>query len=185
MIARAILTMSACFATISLAQAGEWRSTDDSEFGFETTFEGVATPGEFTQFSVALDFDSSSPGDGRLRVTVDLTAADMGDPDMNAVLFEPAWFDTQNFETAVFDSSEIVERSPGEFLATGTLDLKGIRKTVNVPFAWTQTEDKAVMAGELTLDRNQFGIGNGEWASGDAIGIDVRLAFTVRLERAD
>jgi polyisoprenoid-binding protein YceI len=112
-----------CFATASLTLAEDWHSTGDSQFGFEATFEGVATPGEFRKFAVELDFDPASPDNGRLRVTVDLAAADMGDPDMNAVLFEPAWFDIGRFAVAVFESGEITERSPGMFLASGTLDL--------------------------------------------------------------
>jgi polyisoprenoid-binding protein YceI len=177
-----LILIAACIAMASLAEAEEWRSATGSHFGFETTFEGVAMPGEFRLFSVALEFDPSRPDDSRLRVDVDLTAADMGDPDMNAVLVEPAWFDTQQFTTAVFESSEIVEQSAGAYLATGTLELKGVSKTVEVPFTWSRTGDAAVMAGALSIDRNQFDVGSGEWASGDSIGINVKLIFTVQLE---
>lgn len=179
---RLLLLIVVCVSAVSPAVADDWRSTADSQFGFEATFEGVATPGMFTKFSVALDFDPLNPADGHLRVTVDLAAADMGDPDMNAVLYEPVWFDTDQFSVAVFESSEVSEQASGAFLATGTLDLKGIRKSVEVPFAWTQTDDVAVMSGELSIDRKQFDVGSGEWASGDAIGINVKLMFTVQLE---
>lgn len=182
---RATALIVACLVMAFPAQADEWRSKEGSRFGFETTFEGVAMPGEFAKFAVAFSFDPARPGDGCLRVTVDLAAADMGDPDMNAVLYEPAWFDTQQFAAAIFTSSEIVELAPGEFLAKGTLDLKGIREPVEVPFAWDRTGDVAVMTGELELDRTRFDVGSGEWASGDAIGIEVKLSFRVQLEPAD
>lgn len=181
---RATVLIVVCLVMVFPAQADEWRSKAGSRFGFETTFEGVAMPGDFAKFAVALSFDPARPVDGSLRVTVDLAAADMGDPDMNAVLYEPAWFDTQQFAAALYTSSEIVERSPGQFLAKGTLDLKGIREPVEVPFAWERSGDAAVMTGELTLDRTRFDVGSGEWASGDAIGIEVKLSFTVQLELA-
>lgn len=179
---RSGLLIAAFFAVVSPAQADEWRSAENSEFGFEAIFEGVATPGKFTHFLVVLDLDPACAGNNKLRVTVDLTAADMGDPDMNAVLYEPAWFDTEHYAEAVFESSDIVEQSPGQFLATGMLDLKGARKTVAVPFSWTRSTDGASMKGELSLDRTRFDVGSGEWASDDAIGINVKLVFTVQLE---
>jgi polyisoprenoid-binding protein YceI len=39
------------------------------------------------------------------------------------------------------------------------------------------------MAGELTLDRTRFGIGSGEWATPDPIGLDVKVKFKVTLRR--
>ncbi|NQV86885.1 MAG: YceI family protein [Woeseiaceae bacterium] len=179
---RSGLLIAAFFALVSPAQADEWHSTENSRFEFETTFEGVATPGEFTHFLVVLDLDPASPDINGLRVTVDLTAADMGDPDMNAVLYEPAWFDTEHFAVAEFESGDIVEQSPGRFLATGMLDLKGTSKLVAVPFLWTRSGDTASMLGELLLDRTEFDVGSGEWASDDAIGINVKLMFAVQLE---
>jgi polyisoprenoid-binding protein YceI len=165
------------------AQADEWRSSAASQFGFVTTIETVATPGVFKRFLVLFCFDPSQPSEAWLRVTVDLTAADLGDPDMNAVLADPAWFDTGHFAEAVFDSHSIVEQAPGEYVANGTLDLKGVQKNLAVPFAWTSAGDTASMAGELLLDRSEFDVGSGEWASGDTIGIAVQLKFAIQLER--
>lgn len=173
-----------CLLIISLpamAIAAEWQGAKDSEFTFEVAFEGVPTPGEFKEFDVDLDFDPASPESGKLRVTVNLKAADMGDPDMNDVLFDPAWLDVEQFTEAVFVSDAITEQAPGEFVATGTLDLKATVKTVAVPFSWTSSGDQATMQGNLILQRTDFDVGSGEWATDDAIGIDVTLDFTAQL----
>jgi len=161
--------------------ADEWKSTDAGEFTFEVAFEGESITGAFTAFDVELDFDPECLDSARLRVTVDLRAADMGDPDMNDVLFDPAWFDSGQFNHAVFVSDAIAKQAPGEFIATGTLDLKGTVKIVTVPFAWTRAEDQATMQGRLILKRTEFNVGSGEWATDDAIGIDVTLDFTIPL----
>jgi len=177
-----------CSLLIALAlpvHAAEWRSTGDHELSFEASFEGATSPGRFRQFTVALDFDPAEPAPGRLRVTVDLLAADMGDPDMNAVLFDPAWLDVGQFEEAVYESNDLSQTSPGEYVATGTLKLKGISKTVEVPFSWTQTGDKASMRGQFVLRRTDFDVGSGEWATDEAIGLDIRLAFAVQLQRCE
>ncbi len=179
---RQMLSLLIALVMIAPAQANEWLSTADSQFRFETTIEGVTTPGEFTRFQVTFNFEPTSHDDSHLRVTVDLTAADLGDPEMNAVLFDPAWFDTEHFVEAVFESCDIIERSSGEYLANGTLDLKGTRKLVAVPFSWASAGDTATMGGELLLDRTEFDVGSGEWASDDAIGSQVKLVFALQLE---
>jgi len=55
-----------------------------------------------------------------------------------------------------------------------------------VPFDWqpdTQNPDRATMSGELVLKRSDFSIGIGDWSSGDQIGIDVSVSFTVVMQR--
>jgi polyisoprenoid-binding protein YceI len=176
----------ALFAVLPLDASGaEWRSTDDSVFSFSVAIEGVATAGEFHQFDVALDLDAANPGDGELVVRVDLRQADLGDPDMNAVLFDPAWLDVGQFREAVFRSEEIISRAAGEYLANGTLDLKGNLRPVSVPFHWEAVGGDGRMSAQLVLARTDFEVGSGEWASDDVIGIEVTLTFDIRLHGSD
>jgi hypothetical protein len=39
------------------------------------------------------------------------------------------------------------------------------------------------MSGQLVLKRSDFSIGIGDWSSGDQIGIDVNVSFSVVLQR--
>ena len=165
------------------AQAADWQSQSDGKLTFEVTFEGVSTLGEFQRFDVKLKFDPKQLDTSRLRVTVDLSAADMGDPDMNAGIADKDWFDVGKFPKAVFESERIDARAPGKFVATGTLSLKGVSKPVTVPFSWSEKGKSANMRGEFVVPRTGFNVGSGEWATSDPIGIDVKLRFDVSLKR--
>lgn len=178
---RCALFASLCIAISLPVCANEWRSSGAGEFTFTLQFEGEPIKGEFRGFDVEFDFDPACLDAAKLRVVVDLRAADMGDPDMNNILFDPAWFDIQQFSEAVFVSDAITEQAPGEYIATGTLDLKGTVKRIAVPFSWRRSGAQATLQGELELKRTDFEVGSGEWANTDSIGIDVRLDFTVRL----
>ncbi len=168
-----------------IAGAADWCSAGASEFGFETRFEGEKLPGEFRSFDLVFRFDPNRPEDAELRVTVDLTAADMGDPEMNAVLFAPEWFDTERFGRAVFTSTRIEHEGEGRYAAHGTLRLKGKKGAVTVPFSWQGGSGHARMQGAFELRRTRFDVGTGEWADDDAIGLDVGLAFDIELEHCD
>lgn len=181
---RRILVTAILFAAVPVS-ASEWRMLAGSEFLFETTFEETTLPGRFEQFNVALVFDPGNPAAGRLQVTVDLEGANMDDPDINAAIAGPEWFHVTEFPGATYTSKEIVASTPGHYIAKGELALKGIRKEVEVPFTWSASGDGAEMAGELVLQRTDFDIGSGEWSEGATISLEVRLSFTVRLERND
>jgi len=167
------------------AQAADWQSRSDGKFTFEVTFEGVPVQGQFRRFDVRLTFDPKKPDASQLQVTVDLSGADMGDPDMNAGIADPDWFDVGRFPKAVFESEHIKPGAAGKFVANGVLNLKGASKPVTVPFAWSENGKRANMRGEFIVQRSGFNVGSGEWASADPIGIDVKLQFDISLQRGD
>lgn len=164
-----------------IAVAETWCSCDAGEFTFETTFEGERLPGEFREFDVKLDLDPDDPGDAILRVVVDLHGADMGDPEMNDILFDAQWLAVDKHGEAEFSSDAVTETSTGAYSAVGTLRLKGIERPVTVPFTWERSGESATMQGELELRRTDFDVGTGEWSTEESIGLDVRLAFEVPL----
>lgn len=163
--------------------AEEWRMQEGSELLFGATWESEAVPGRFRKFDVQLDTDDGNLVGSTLTVTVQLEGADMDDPDINEAIVGAEWFAVDEHPVATFTSDAIEEAADGGYLAPGYLDLKGVRLPVNVPFHWSGSDDRAEMSGDLVIDRTRFNVGSGEWASGDTIGIDVRVSFTVILQR--
>ena len=154
---------------------------------YQVTFQGLPIEGRFTQFSV--DY---SPAE-KLLVKVAIGSADMNDDELNSEIAGVDWFDVGRFDEAVFRSDDLVpnsfdteSNSKENFIAEGSLNLKGVSEPVNVPFVWqpdTQNPDRATMSGQLVLKRSDFSIGIGDWSSGDQIGIDVNVSFSVVLQR--
>ena len=182
---RQVLFTFVLFIPLLPANATEWQSVPDSDFTFEVTIEGVSTTGRFGKYDVRFNFDPDHPDASELRVSVDLRAADLGDPDMNSVLFDPAWFDVERFPVAVFRCEEITSTAPGNFVARGTLELKGGTRTVEVPLTWSSDGTEARMRGRFALRRTDFDVGSGEWSSDEYIGLDVTLAFDLNMTDAD
>lgn len=171
---------------VAPAGAAQWRSDPGaSRLTFRASYQGEPAPGRFTQFDARVRFDPARPAEGRLEVTVRLDSVDMGSSDINDAIREPDWFDLKRFPQAEFRSRAIRQVAAGRFVAHGTLHIKGTGREVAVPFAWEGGGKSATMAGELALSRGAFGIGAGEWASGEMIGLEVNVAFNVRLERVD
>ncbi len=178
--------ITALFALALLAgpaMADEWRMLEESALRFEASWEGTALPGRFDTFDVRLVTGADELTDSQLTVTVDLAGADMEDPDINEAIAGDEWFAVSEYPRATYVSDAIVKTAPGEYRASGQLELKGVSLPVDVPFRWTETDSRAEMSGELIVDRLRFNVGSGEWANDDSIGADVLLSFNVLLVR--
>ncbi|MDA8383010.1 MAG: YceI family protein [Betaproteobacteria bacterium] len=168
-----------------LAYAGQWLSVPaQSALRFSASYQGVPVQGTFHRFEVRWWVPRSSPRTASLRVRVFVASADMESHDLTRTIEGPIWFDARSFPQAVYSAHAITQPRPGHYLASGILRLKGIAKPVRVAFTWHASGDSGTLAGTLTLRRTDFGIGTGQWASGDPIGRDVVVTFHVQLKRA-
>jgi polyisoprenoid-binding protein YceI len=167
------------------ASATDWQSDPaNSHLYFAPSYEGMPINGAFKQFSTTYQTDSQGQPDN-LRVNIAITSADLGNSDLNKAIGAIDWFNISDFPQAQFISEEFSYGDEGIFLAKGTLQLKGFKKTITVPFRWQAlSQDSASMTGELILSRNDFFIGTGEWASGEQIGLAVKVWFEVVFTRS-
>ena len=165
------------------AYAGEWRMQGEGELLFQPTWEGETLSGRFGEFDVRLVTDDQNLAGAALEVTVELASADMDDPDINEAIAGAEWFAVSEHPVATYTSDSLERTGDGAYLASGHLELKGVRLPVDVPFRWSRKGDRAEMSGELVVDRTRFDVGSGEWESGDTIGTEVRVSFSVVLER--
>jgi len=169
-------------AAAPAAQATDWTmDAGKSRLEFTATFERTAAPGVFKQFDARLRFDPDEPAEGRLDVTIVVNSADMNSADVNKAISGAEWFDFARFPRAEFHAEDIRRTDAGRYLARGSLDLKGVRRRVEVPFTWTGSGNAARIEGELVVRRGDFGIGTGEWAATNIIGADVKIRFSVGL----
>jgi len=168
----------------SAAPAATWTMDKSaSHLEFVSTYQGQPAPGVFRDFATRLQFDPAQPARGKLEVDVFVTSADMGSEDLHEGMRAPEWFDFARYPKAEFRSQQIRQVAPQRFEARGMLVMKGAQQEVTVPFAWEAKGQTAIMTGELTLNRTRFGIGSGEWAAPDPIGLDVKVKFKVTLRR--
>ena len=179
---KVIIFITALFCLLSTAfvWGTDWQSSPtDSHLYFAPSYEGMPINGHFKQFSASYQTDQQSQP-SRLKVKVAIASADMGNSDINEAIRAVDWFNIADFPEAIFISEEFITDTQGKLLAIGTLQLKGFIQPVTVPIIWQPLPDgKAKITGELLVGRNDFSIGSGEWASGEQIGLAVKIWFDV------
>ena len=160
-----------------------WTSQQkDSQLQFIVRYEGQEVVGVFHAFQVKFAFDPADLNAASLEVLVDINSADLDSDDLNSEILKPDWFAAAQFPQARFFSDSIRANGGDTFIAEGTLRLKGIEKTFQLPFTWSTDDAQAFMQGEVALQRTDFSIGSGEWASGDTIDTTVKVHYQVMLQ---
>lgn len=168
-----------CFAAaLSLAalpvSAAEWAvDPAKSAIAFSGVQVGVPFAGRFERFEAGIDFDPAKPEAGHALVRIDLASARTGDAQRDAALPQKEWFDVGSASQARFEASRFVDKGGGDYEAVGTLTLRGASRPLTLPFHLTLDGGRARAAGRITLVRTAFGVGQGPWASGQWVGLDV------------
>jgi polyisoprenoid-binding protein YceI len=167
------------------ASAGLWAvEPAASRLGFVGTWEDTPFEGVFHRFRADIDFDPEALGSSRFDVRVEVGSADTQSSDRDAELVGPNWFSARAHPEAHFLATSFRSDGPGRYVAQGTLTLKGVSRPLALPFAWRAQGKGAVLDTEVVLRRTDFRVGEGEWASGETIGIDVRVVAHLTLRPA-
>ncbi|KQP38291.1 polyisoprenoid-binding protein [Methylobacterium sp. Leaf104] len=165
------------------AEAAAWTvDAARSRIGFSGVQVGAPFQGRFKRFSAQIDFDPAAPETGHAVVDIDLASAETGDAQRDASLPQAEWFDVKAMPQARFEATRFVARGGDAYEAVGSLTIRGIRRDAVLPFRLTRERATARAVGHLDLVRTQFGVGQGPWASGQwvalEVGVDIDLTAT-------
>lgn len=153
-----------------------------SRIEFTGSQTGKEFTGSFSSFDVSVVFDPANLAAARIKATIDMASAKAGDRQRDDALPSKDWFSVASFPTAVFESSDI--RAAGSsYEASGTLTLRGVSKDLTLPFSLDISGDHAVADGSVSLVRSDFGVGQGEFVTGEWVGLDVKVSVHIEANR--
>lgn len=145
---------------------------------------GAATEGRFDKFTAQLLLPIEPTARGTLSVTVDLASLATGDTQRDSLLRGTDLFDVAKHPRAQFKVAQLAPSQQGRLTLDGVLTLRGVSKRLRIP-ATLQPDVTAkprtmILKGETTLNRLDFGIGQGEWKSTEWVANAVKVRFTLR-----
>jgi polyisoprenoid-binding protein YceI len=186
-VAKRLTPNSASAAPTSPSTAPEapvaWAVRKASSLGFTTTWSGQAVEGQFARWTADILFSPSALDKSHLKVEIDLASASTGDAQRDATLPTEDWFDVPAHPKAVFAASAFRKTGDDRYVADGTLELRGVKKPVSLPFTLKIDGKTAHAKGQVTLDRTAFGVGQGEFAATDAVPAAVVVKVAVVADR--
>jgi polyisoprenoid-binding protein YceI len=163
---------------------GVWRADRvHSTVGFAVPYLAGTFQGTFSDFDARLS-------DGVLRGTAEVASIQVKDPNLEAHLQSPEFFDAERYPQLSFEAREI-DRSGDELTIAGELTLKGhteaveIKGHVNDPAPDPYGRERFGLQLETTVDRTRFGVSwNNPLPSGDpALANDVTIIVDLQLAK--
>lgn len=174
------LGLAACLLLPFTAEAADWViAPSKSRIGFSGVQVGAPFSGRFTRFEGQISFDPDKPEAGRAVILIDLASAQTGDAQRDSALPQAEWFDAKTNPKARFEATRFVHKGNDAYEASGTLTIRGIAKDVTLPFRLARDGNIARATGHLDLVRSQFGVGQGAWATGQWVGLEVGVDIDV------
>jgi polyisoprenoid-binding protein YceI len=151
---------------VASGQASAWRvdparSSIGYAFNLDDGAGGVSRiEGRFGRWQADIRFDPNDLSNSAVAVTIETGSATNGIAAHDAAMREPGWFNSAAQPTATFRATEFRRRGDG-YEARGELRIKDRDRDVELPFTLTINGDSATMNGTITLDREDFDLGDG------------------------
>jgi polyisoprenoid-binding protein YceI len=155
----------------------------ESRLGFSATQTGKSFDGEFEKFDASIAFDPANLAASSIDVTIDMTSAKTGDRQRDAALPGSDWFKAKDFPTARFTSTNVEQTGEGAYVAHGRLTIRDATRDLDLPFTLAIDGDEATSTGAIVLTRTDYGVGQGEFASDEWVGFEVKVTVDITATR--
>jgi cytochrome b561/polyisoprenoid-binding protein YceI len=160
-----------------------WKVQPGSSLAFTTAWSGAAVQGRFDRWNADIMFSEQALDRSKVTVTIDMASARTGDPQRDGSLPAPDWFDAAAHPRAVFTANRFTRSGEGRYVAHGQLTLRGVTRPIDLPFQLKIDGAKATVSGRTSLDRQAFGVGQGEFAATDQIPAKVQVRVQLQATR--
>ena len=165
-------------------QAEDWKIDPSRSTLTITGHEGKAPfKGTVGQWQGTIFFDPKSLETSHVSVTVDTSSIKTGDTGRDTLFPSAEWLASKAFPSATFESSQIVPVGNDAYQALGTLTIRGVRRSVALPFTVNMEDQTAHAHGTLSLLRTDFGVGEGVLGARTGISLELGVTFDLTATR--
>ena len=147
----------------------------------------IEVPGFFRDFTGTVNYDAKDITKSTVEFTAKVTSVDTGVAGRDKHLRTADFFEVEKYPELTFKSTK-VEKKGKNLIVTGDLTIKGITKSVAIPFqiaGWLPADErsggKMGIAGETTINRRDFGVnyGNNLPSGIAAVSDNVRISLQI------
>mgnify|MGYP003108748337 FL=1 len=166
------------------AQAANFEiDTAESRVIFKYSYEGTPYEGEFKNVAATFDIDPTNPASCDFMVTIPIADISVGDAETLDYLMDLEMFDVDQFPTATFHAVKCSMSSMNQFSSEGTLTIRDQTHPMTFPFTMEMEmydgQPRFHLTSEVTVQRLDYGVGQGYWANTATIPNEVVVVIDV------
>lgn len=165
-------------------QAATWViAPDESRVTFTYSYGTDPYTGEFKNVQATFDIDPMSPGSCKFEVTIPIADIAVDSPEVLDYLLDYELFDVDQWPNATFSAQKCTLKSLNSFESEGTLTIRDQTHPLTFPFDFAvemvDGQPRFHLTSEVTIQRLQFGVGQGYWANTGEVPNDVLIKVDV------
>lgn len=186
----ALIVVSVFTLAFSAMQAQQWR-VDKSHSAINFSVKHFFTPvhGTFNDYEAAITFDPENLQESHIDVTISVNSVDTKNQRRDNHLRTDDFFGAETWPNITFKSSRIEKTGESEFVAYGQLTLKEVTKEIELPFTLLGIMEHprregtkiAGITATTTINRTDYEVGTGDWASNAVVGDMVTVEILLEL----
>lgn len=135
--------------------------------------------GSFEDADFTVVFDPADPGSAELSGSIDPASIRTGIALRDRHLAGRQFFDVRRYPAITMHSAAVeTSTEPGSFDGTFELTIRDVTKEVPVRFLFDRAGGVAMLVGSMTIDRVEYGVGDGGFVLGDDVTVTVALTLT-------
>jgi polyisoprenoid-binding protein YceI len=162
------------------ASAARWNvDAAHSKLGFTVIWAKQPFVATFKSWKANIDFDPANLAASKADVSIAVGSMTSGDDETDASIKGDIGFGAAQFPSAHFITKSFTHKSGDDYVAQGTLTLKGVTQPVTLRFTLTVNGKSAHMTGSAVVMRNLFSVGTGQWAAPDPVAHEVKVNIDI------
>lgn len=186
-----ILTALSVF-TLNAQNATMWKvDKSHTSVNFSVNHFFSAVTGKFTSFDGNINFDPANLQGSSVNFTIPIKSVNTDDSKRDKHLQSADFFDAKAYPNMIFISTRFEKKSDKEYVAYGKLTIRNVSKEIALPFKITGEMEHPMMKGTIILglassikiNRNDYGVGTGSWATTMVVGDNVDININMELNR--
>ncbi|MFD2532883.1 YceI family protein [Gracilimonas halophila] len=160
-----------------------------SAINFEVTHFFTPVNGQFNDYEATVNFDPENLEESMIDVQIMVSSIDTKNERRDGHLRTDDFFNAEKWPHITFKSTSIESTGNNEFVANGMLTIKDVSKEISLPFTLLGVKDNPMQENTLvagitastTVDRTDYTVGTGDWASDAVIGDEVTIDLNLEL----
>ncbi|MFN4763163.1 YceI family protein [Gillisia sp. Q332] len=185
-----VLFILATFITSNAQEVKQWsldKNHTSVSFGIKHFFNTVN--GTFNDYQGEFWFDANNLKDSKFTFTIPASSIDTNNKKRDTHLRSEDFFYVEKHPNITFKSKGFEKKSGANYVVHGDLTIRGITRKVTVPFEITGEMDHPMKEGtklmglsfNTNLDRTDYKVGVGDWASTLVVGDNVNVSINMEL----
>jgi polyisoprenoid-binding protein YceI len=128
----ALVVMAISLSAYTFIRSTNWKIKEDA---YSVHFEGKGAHGSFKGLKADIQFDPANPGAAKISATIDATTVSTGFGMKNRHARSEEALNTYKYPTIGFTATSVTKSDKG-YEAVGNLTIKGITKSIVLPFTF-------------------------------------------------